>query len=50
LLLNKSIPNDRLLPAVLETEEIRLEGEISAPREAFVGLNYRNLRAGTNIV
>lgn len=31
---------------VSETEEIRLEGEISAPKEAFIGLNYRNPPGG----
>jgi hypothetical protein len=30
-----------------ETEEIRLEGEISAPKEAFIGLNYRNPPGGS---
>ncbi len=32
---------------ISETEEIRLEGEISAPREAFIGLNYRNPPGGS---
>ncbi len=32
---------------ISETGEIRLEGEISAPREAFIGLNYRNPPGGS---
>jgi len=32
---------------ISETEEIRLEGEISAPKEAFIGLNYRNPPGGS---
>jgi len=32
---------------ISETEEIRLEGEISAPQEAFIGLNYRNPPGGS---
>jgi len=32
---------------ISETKEIRLEGEISAPKEAFIGLNYRNPPGGS---
>jgi hypothetical protein len=32
---------------ISETEENRLEGEISAPKEAFIGLNYRNPPGGS---
>jgi hypothetical protein len=32
---------------ISETEEIRLEGEISAAKEAFIGLNYRNPPGGS---
>jgi len=32
---------------ISEIEEIRLEGEISAPKEAFIGLNYRNPPGGS---
>jgi hypothetical protein len=32
---------------ISETEEIRLEGEIAAPREVFIGLNYRNPPGGS---
>ena len=32
---------------ISETQEIRLEGEISAPKEMFIGLNYRNPPGGS---